>query len=142
MLSSILLRLLENHNASYLPIFFFSSPPLLRNNGEFGAKSFFTDFRTANTIQLFVAIKNTFSDLFFFCSSSSKEEFLRNFLINAATFFFLPIIKLDIKGTLSSLRKFLATKGLWKWRKMPFFFTLKAFFVLKNLNFCLAFLLM
>ena len=142
MLSSILLRLLENHNASYLPIFFFSSPPLLRNNGEFGAKSFFTDFRTANTIQLFVAIKKTFSGLFFFWSSSSKEEFLRNFLINIANCFFLPIIKIDIKGTLSGLRKFVATKGLWKWRKIPFILPWKLFSFSRYLNFCLAFLLM
>ena len=42
---------------------FFS--PLFRNNGEFGAKKYFTDHRTANTNQLFVVIRGNFSGLFF-----------------------------------------------------------------------------
>ena len=33
---------------------------------EFGAKKYFTDHRAADTIQLFVSIKENFSDLFFF----------------------------------------------------------------------------
>ena len=45
-----LLCLFEKHNASLLPLFFLVSQPLLRNNGEFGAKKYFTDHRTANTI--------------------------------------------------------------------------------------------
>ena len=42
---------------------FFS--PLFRNNGEFGAKNYFTDHRTANTNQLFVVIRGNFSGLLF-----------------------------------------------------------------------------
>ena len=34
--------------------------------GEVGAKKYFTDHRTANKIQLVVAIKGNFSGLFFF----------------------------------------------------------------------------
>ena len=49
-----------------MPFFFFFSPPLFRNNGEFGAKKYFMDHRTGNTIQLFVAIKGHFSGIFFF----------------------------------------------------------------------------
>ena len=50
----VLLRLFENQNALYLPVFLSSSPRLFRNTGEFGAKKYFTDYRTANTIKLFV----------------------------------------------------------------------------------------
>ena len=38
----------------------------LGNNGEFGGKKYFTGHRTANTIQVFVAIKGYFAGLFFF----------------------------------------------------------------------------
>ena len=41
---------------NYLSPFFFS-PPLFRNNGEFGAKKYFADLWAASAIQLFVAIK-------------------------------------------------------------------------------------
>ena len=50
----VLLRLFENQNALYLSVFPSSFPPLFRNIGEFGAKKYFTDYRTANTIILFV----------------------------------------------------------------------------------------
>ena len=60
------LRLLEKQKASQLPFFFFFSPLLFRNNGEFGEKKYFTDYQAANTVQLFVAIKEHFSGQFFF----------------------------------------------------------------------------
>ena len=41
-------------------------PTFFSTIGEFGAKKYFTDHRAAYTIQLFVAIKENFSDLFFF----------------------------------------------------------------------------
>ena len=42
-----------------------SSLRLFRNIGEFGAKKYFTDNQTADTIKLFVFIKGNFSGLFF-----------------------------------------------------------------------------
>ena len=50
----------------------------------FGAKCYFTDLRTANIIQLFVAIKGNFSGLFFFWTCRCEGEFLRDVLINVA----------------------------------------------------------
>ena len=51
----------KRHNAFQLPVFFFPSSrfsaSLIRNIGEFGAKNYFTDHRTANTNHLFVPIK-------------------------------------------------------------------------------------
>ena len=53
------LRLRETHNALQLPVFFFllcccsSCASLIRNIGEFGAKNYFTDHRTPNTIHGF-----------------------------------------------------------------------------------------
>ena len=61
------------------------SPWLFRNICEFGAKKYFADHRTANTIQLFVATKGSFSGLFFFWTCRCKGEFLRDYLINAIT---------------------------------------------------------
>ena len=53
-----LLRLRKTQNALQLPVFFFlNSANLIRNIGEFHAKNYFTDHRTAKTIQLFVPIK-------------------------------------------------------------------------------------
>ena len=49
-----------------LAICFLLSSRLLRNIGEFGAKIYFTDYRTANAIQLVVVIKGNFSVFFFF----------------------------------------------------------------------------
>ena len=43
-----------------------SSAQLFRNIGEFEAKKYFTDHRTVNIFQLFVAIKGHFSGQFFF----------------------------------------------------------------------------
>ena len=61
------LHLLVKHNAlkflfsPFVQFFFF-----FWNIREFGAKNFFTDHQTANTIQLLGAIKEKFSGLFFF----------------------------------------------------------------------------
>ena len=66
----------------------FSSPQLFQNIGEFGAKKYFADRRTANTIQLFVAINISFSGLFFFWTSRSKEQFPMEYLINITTCLF------------------------------------------------------
>ena len=50
--------LCETHNALQLSVFFFffflNSVSLIQNIVEYGAKSYFIDHRTANTIQLFV----------------------------------------------------------------------------------------
>ena len=62
----LLLRLLENYNALQL-LSPSSLPHFFRNIGEFGAKKYFADQRTAaTTIQLFVAIKGNVCGLFFF----------------------------------------------------------------------------
>ena len=39
---------------------------LFRNIVGLGAKEYITDYQTANTVQLYVAIKGNFSGLFFF----------------------------------------------------------------------------
>ena len=50
-----------------LPCYLFSfGVETFRNIREFGGKKNSTDHRKTNTIQLFVAIKGTFSGLFFF----------------------------------------------------------------------------
>ena len=46
-----------------------SSPELSRVMGYFEQNKCFTDHRTTNTIQLFVAMKENLSDLFFYCLS-------------------------------------------------------------------------
>ena len=61
---------------------------LFRNTGEFGAKKYFTDHQTANTIQLFVALKWTFSGLFFDWKSRREEQVPRDCLINVVTCIF------------------------------------------------------
>ena len=58
------LRLIVKHNALKLPVFP-SSVEIFQNIGEF-VKKYFTDHRTCNTIQLFVATDGNFSVEFFF----------------------------------------------------------------------------
>ena len=65
-----------------------SLPQLFWNIWEFGAKKYFTDSRTASTIQLFVAIKGNCAALFFFWTSCSEREFPRDYSINLATCLF------------------------------------------------------
>ena len=71
-----LLCLLEKRNAFLLPfsIFIFFSATFFLEYQEFRAKKYFTGHRTANIIQLFVAIKGNFSGLFFFLTSRSERE--------------------------------------------------------------------
>ena len=52
----LFLRSLEKNSASQLPLFFLFFPPLFRNNGEFGAKTYFTDLQTADATPFFVVI--------------------------------------------------------------------------------------
>ena len=61
-----------------LAVCFLPSSRLFENIGEFGAKKYFTEHRTANAIQLVVAIKENFSGLFFFWVSPKEEEFPRD----------------------------------------------------------------
>ena len=76
------LRLPEKQNGSQLSLFFLFFPPLFRNNGEIGAKMYFTDLRTANTIHFFVAIKGNLSGYSFIEQVGAKRNFKRDFLIN------------------------------------------------------------
>ena len=94
----LLLRLLEKQKRFAFASFSSSSssPQLLRNIGEFGAKKYFTYHQRANTTQLFVAIKGIFSGLFFFRRCRSKGKIPRDYLINLATCY-LHIIKIYIK---------------------------------------------
>ena len=55
------------------------SASFIGNIGEFGAKEYFTDHRTANTLKLFVSIKVILSGLFFFRISCSEGEFPRGY---------------------------------------------------------------
>ena len=52
-------------------------------------KKYFAGQQTANTLQLFVAVKWNFSGLFFFWTSLKERKFPRNYLINAATSLFV-----------------------------------------------------
>ena len=56
---------------------------------EFATKKYFAGQQTANTLQLFVAVKWNFSGLFFFWTSLKERKFPRNYLINAATSLFV-----------------------------------------------------
>ena len=76
-LSFLLLR--EKHNALRLPVFFFFFSffcQLYSGYQEFGAKNYFTDYRTTNTIQLFVPKKRNASGLFFFITRRSEGNSL------------------------------------------------------------------
>ena len=68
-----------------------STPRLFRIIGKLEAKkiieNIFQTIKLDNAIQLFVAIKGSFSDLFFW-TSQSKGEFPRNYLINVTTCLF------------------------------------------------------
>ena len=63
--SCLFLRLLVKHNALELQVSLYPAE-LFRNIGKFGAKEYFMDHQTANTIQLFIAIKGNFSGILFF----------------------------------------------------------------------------
>ena len=72
------MRLLEKHNALQSPFSppssFSPSPQPSRNIGEFGAARYFADYQTANKMQLFVAMKESFSGLLFFRTSHCKRK--------------------------------------------------------------------
>ena len=72
------------------------SASLIGNIRELRAKNYFTDHRTANTIQLFVSMKSKFSGIFFSRTSRSEVEFPIGYLINIATCYFL-VIKIHSK---------------------------------------------
>ena len=77
------MRLPEKQKASQLLLFFLFSPPLFRNNGEFGAKKYFTDYWPANTIQLFVALKgNFFCSILFLNKSPAYLNIMKKILSN------------------------------------------------------------
>ena len=62
---------------------------LIRDIGEFGAKHYFTDHRTANQVLLFVAITGNFSGLFFSEHVAAKGNSPEStYLLNVATCFF------------------------------------------------------
>ena len=82
------LRLPEKHNCPQLFLFFFFFLPLFQNNGEIGAKIYFTDLWAANTIHFFVAIKGNFSGYSFLEQVAAKRNLKRDFLKNAVTCLF------------------------------------------------------
>ena len=53
----------------------FKSNNLSRNNGEFGAKKYFTDHRAAKAIQLFVAMREVFLLYYFSEQAPAKGNF-------------------------------------------------------------------
>ena len=69
-----LLHLVKKHNTFRLPFDppYSSSPQIFWKIKEFKATKCFTHNRTANTIQLLVAVKTNFSGLFFFWTSSRE----------------------------------------------------------------------
>ena len=89
------LRLLKKQKLSLLPFFFFFFSLLFfRNNGKFRAIRYFMDPQTANTVQLFVAMKGHYFGLFFFRTNHHKREFYYTVkLTKAATGGCCPIKK-------------------------------------------------
>ena len=90
------MRLLEKHNTLKspfsLPSSFSPSPQPRRNIGEFRATRYITDYQTANKMQLFVAMKGSFSDLFFFRTSHSKRKFWFWILVAALCNLYLKLV--------------------------------------------------
>ena len=78
------------------------SARLIRNIGEFGAKKYFIDHQTANTIQLFVSIKRKFIGPLLFQNKLQQREFPSSYLINIYSHLFICI---SLKWTLSSGQK-------------------------------------
>ena len=73
---TLLLRLLVKHYTLHLPFYLF--PFLVETLPKYQgirSKKCFSQHPTANTIQLFVAIKRDFSGFFFFQKSHSEGEF-------------------------------------------------------------------
>ena len=73
---TLLLRLLAKHYTLHLPFYLF--PFLVETLPKYQgirSKKYFSQHPTANTIQLFVAIKRDFSGFFFFRKSRSEGEF-------------------------------------------------------------------
>ena len=64
------LRLRKTRSSACCPC---DSASLIRNIGEFGAKNYFTDHRTANGIQLFVPIKRKFFGSILFQNKSQRR---------------------------------------------------------------------
>ena len=80
-----------------------SSRRLFRNIGEFGAKKYFSDHRTSNATQLFVAIKGNFFSSILFLNKSQRSGSSRDYLINRPTS--LLIIYAALKYTLTGAQK-------------------------------------
>ena len=75
---------------------FFST--IYRNNGEFGSKKKFTDHWTANTIQLFVAIKRSFFWSILFLNKSQQRGIHQRLLAKSCiSNVYLHTIKIVIK---------------------------------------------
>ena len=69
------LRLLEKQKASQLPIFFFFSPLLFRNNGEFGAKKYLLTIEQLKQFSYFpFAAMFYFEHVFALCMLINKNE--------------------------------------------------------------------
>ena len=106
--------MLEKQNALHLPIFcsfiFFTNFPEYQG---IRSKKIIYKPRTADTIQLFVAIKA--SGLFFFWTSRGEGEFPRNYLINA--FSCLSVYRLSSRPW--KPRKPWMTLNLIQWPQEP-----------------------
>ena len=74
-ISASFLGLLKKQSTLRLPLFsiFFSRNVLEYWRNQ--SRKYFRDYRTYNTIQLFVAIKRKIFGLFFFCTCCRKDEF-------------------------------------------------------------------
>ena len=74
------------------------SSSLIRNNGELGAKTYFTDHRTNNTIQLFVPIKKKFFGSILFQNKPQRKRIPQRLLDKYS----IRFIYISLKQTLSS----------------------------------------
>ena len=63
---------------------------------EVGTRQYFTDYQTANTVHLFVAIKGKFPGLFFFWTGRSKGKAQMPFLNLTSKLFFEPMCNMFI----------------------------------------------
>ena len=78
-----------------------NSTGLIRNIGKFGAKSYFTDYRKANTIQPFVPIKEIFFGSILFQNKTYRRRMAQRLLDKYSHLF----ICISLKQTSSSGQK-------------------------------------
>ena len=78
-----------------------NSTGLIRNIGKFGAKNYFIDYRTANTVQLFVSMKEIFFGSILYQNKAQQRRMPQRLLDKQSHLF----ICISLKQTSSSGQK-------------------------------------